>query len=84
MTKLISTGEFADHRNWRIEKVNGMYYYDVECLDWDTCQSSWCNVFRHFDIAPVLQARNDDQIRIEKLVAEKIKPYLTTLRKDGV
>lgn len=69
MERTISTGIHADGRKWRLQKVNGMYYYDIELYD-EYGHEYFVNVFRHFDLAPVIQARNDDEVRIDKIIKQ--------------
>lgn len=64
----VSSGTFADGRAWRIQKVNGMYYFDVEALM--DGMYTLVNVYRNFDLAPVIDVRNQQDYEISKRIDE--------------
>lgn len=69
--KIISTGEHANGQKWRIERCNGLYYYDIELIEVATGAPFWQNIARNFDLAPMLETRNNDAVRIAEYVRMK-------------
>lgn len=55
----ISNGQYGNGVYWRIQKVAGVYYYDTQHYD-DVFGWLWDNIYRSVDLAPVLEARNND------------------------
>lgn len=64
----ISSGTFATGKNWRIQKVAGVYYYDREFYYKEYGNIIFQNVYKSIDLAPVLEARNNDLRKWGELV----------------